>query len=122
MDLKLTEKLALVTGSTAGIGFAIARSLAREGAHVFVNGRTQKRVDAVVAAIRSDAQGGKVEGIVADFSSAAGAESSDCKIAGGGCAGEQCRHLRAEAFCGDLDFAGGGKSGLFLFENKTGAK
>jgi 3-hydroxyisobutyrate dehydrogenase-like beta-hydroxyacid dehydrogenase len=55
VDLKLTDKVALVTGSTAGIGFAIARSLAAEGAHVYVNGRTQERVDAAVAAIRSQA-------------------------------------------------------------------
>ena len=38
MDLKLTGKIALVTGSTAGIGFAIAKSLASEGAHIYVNG------------------------------------------------------------------------------------
>ena len=55
MDLRLTGKIALVTGSTAGIGFAIAKSLASEGAHVYVNGRTQERVDAAVAAIRSHA-------------------------------------------------------------------
>ena len=55
MDLKLTGKIALVTGSTAGIGFAIAKSLASECAHVYVNGRTQERVDAAVAAIRSHA-------------------------------------------------------------------
>jgi NAD(P)-dependent dehydrogenase (short-subunit alcohol dehydrogenase family) len=45
LDLKLDSKVALVTGSTAGIGFAIARSLADEGAHVYTNGRTQQRVD-----------------------------------------------------------------------------
>ena len=50
VDLRLTGKMALVTGSTAGIGFAIAKSLASEGAHVYVNGRTQERVDAAVAA------------------------------------------------------------------------
>jgi NAD(P)-dependent dehydrogenase (short-subunit alcohol dehydrogenase family) len=53
MDLKLTGKIALVTGSTAGIGLAIAKSLATEGAHVYVNGRTQDRVDAAMAGIRS---------------------------------------------------------------------
>jgi len=53
MDLKLTGKIALVTGSTAGVGFAIATSLAIEGAYVYLNGRTQKRVDAAIAAIRS---------------------------------------------------------------------
>src|ERR1700723_2845402 len=72
VDLKLADKVALVTGSTAGIGFAIARALAAEGAHVYVNGRTQERVDAAVAAIRSLAPTTKVDGIVANFSSAAG--------------------------------------------------
>ena len=80
MDLKLTDKVALVTGSTAGIGFAIARALAAEGAHVYVNGRTQKRVDAAVAAIRSLVANAKVDGIVADFSSAAGAEVVIAKL------------------------------------------
>ncbi len=80
MDLKLTDKVALVTGSTAGIGFAIAQSLAAEGAHVYVNGRTQERVDAAVAAIRSQAANNKVEGIVADFSSSAGAEAVIAKL------------------------------------------
>ena len=75
VDLRLNDKVALVTGSTAGIGFAIARSLADEGAHVFVNGRTQERVDAAVEAIRSQAATIKVDGIVADFSSSAGAEA-----------------------------------------------
>src|SRR6201997_3967720 len=67
--------MALVTGSTAGIGFAIAKSLASEGAHVYVNGRTQQRVDAAVAAIRSHAAAAKVDGIAADFSGSAGAEA-----------------------------------------------
>jgi NAD(P)-dependent dehydrogenase (short-subunit alcohol dehydrogenase family) len=75
VDLKLAGKIALVTGSTAGIGLAIAESLAREGAHVYVNGRTQKRVDSALAAIRKHVANAKVEGVVADFSSAAGAEA-----------------------------------------------
>lgn len=45
MDPKLWNKIALVTGSTAGIGFAIAQYLANEDAHVYVDGRTQERVD-----------------------------------------------------------------------------
>ncbi|MGA3046163.1 MAG: SDR family NAD(P)-dependent oxidoreductase [Terracidiphilus sp.] len=75
MDLQLTGKVALVTGSTAGIGLAIAKSLAAEGANVYVNGRTQARVDAAIAAIRPHAGSSHIKGIVADFSSAAGAET-----------------------------------------------
>src|ERR1700735_580441 len=80
MDLKLANKTALVTGSTAGIGLAIAQSLAREGAQVWVNGRTQQRVDAAIAAIRKQSPSAKVEGVAADFSSAAGAESVTARL------------------------------------------
>lgn len=80
MDLKLTDKVALVTGSTAGIGFAIARSLAGEGAHVYINGRTEQRVDAALAAIRANVPTAKLDGITADFSSAAGAEAVIAKL------------------------------------------
>jgi NAD(P)-dependent dehydrogenase (short-subunit alcohol dehydrogenase family) len=85
MDLKLTGKIALITGSTAGIGFAIAKSLAIEGAHVYVNGRTQKRVDAAMGAIRSyaakiSAAKAMVDGIAADFSGPAGAEAVIAKL------------------------------------------
>ncbi|MGB9146732.1 MAG: SDR family NAD(P)-dependent oxidoreductase [Acidobacteriaceae bacterium] len=75
MDLKLAGNVALVTGSTAGIGFAIAQALAAEGAHVYVNGRTRERVDAAVEAIQSQTATANVEGIVADFSSSAGADA-----------------------------------------------
>ena len=80
MDLKLTNKVALVTGSTAGIGFAIAQALAAEGAHVYVNGRTQERVDAAMAAVRSSGATIKVDGIVADFSNSAGADAVIAKL------------------------------------------
>jgi NAD(P)-dependent dehydrogenase (short-subunit alcohol dehydrogenase family) len=80
VDLKLGGKVALVTGSTAGIGFAIAESLAREGAHVYVNGRTQQRVDAALAAIRSGVAAAKVDGIAADLSSSAGTEAVIAKL------------------------------------------
>jgi NAD(P)-dependent dehydrogenase (short-subunit alcohol dehydrogenase family) len=80
MDLKLAGKLALVTGSTAGIGFAIARSLAREGASVTVNGRTQARVNAAVEAIRAEMPAAKVNGVAADFADASGAAAVAAKL------------------------------------------
>jgi NAD(P)-dependent dehydrogenase (short-subunit alcohol dehydrogenase family) len=73
MDLKLNGKVALITGSTAGIGLAIAESLAREGAHVYLNGRTQTRVDAAITEIRSKVPNARVDGIAADFSNDSGA-------------------------------------------------
>src|SRR5580704_7447822 len=57
MDLQLKDKLAVVTGSTAGIGYAIAEALAREGARVVVNGRTQAAVSEAVAKIGQGALG-----------------------------------------------------------------
>ena len=74
MDLQLKDKLALISGSTAGIGFAIANGLAREGARVIVNGRTDYRVKAAIERIRSHNAGAKVEGIAVDLGSAAGAD------------------------------------------------
>jgi NAD(P)-dependent dehydrogenase (short-subunit alcohol dehydrogenase family) len=69
MDLGLRNKRALVTGSTAGIGFAIAKLLAREGAFVYVNGRTEERVKKAVSEIE-----GKVDGIAADLTTKEGNE------------------------------------------------
>ena len=75
MDLGIAGKRALVTGSTAGIGFATARALAREGARVVVNGRTQARVDAAVAAIRAGLPGAHIGGVAADLGTAVGCEA-----------------------------------------------
>ncbi len=69
MNLELEDKCALVTGSTAGIGFAIAEALAREGASVIVNGRTQARVDEALKKLKGAE---KVEGLAADLGTAAG--------------------------------------------------
>ena len=73
MDLALKGKRALITGSTAGIGYAIAHGLAAEGAHVVVTGRTQVSVDGALARLRksfpgADAAG--VRGTVEDVASA----------------------------------------------------
>lgn len=74
MDLQLTDKLALVSSSTAGIGLAIATSLAGEGARVIVNGRTEKRVAEAIAAIRARQPAAKLEAFAGDLSAAAPAE------------------------------------------------
>lgn len=72
MDLHLDGKRALVTGSTAGIGFATALGLAREGTEVVVNGRTQARVEDAAQRIREEVPGAKVRAVVADLSNADG--------------------------------------------------
>jgi NAD(P)-dependent dehydrogenase (short-subunit alcohol dehydrogenase family) len=72
MNLKLEGKTALVTGSTAGIGLAIAKSLAAEAARVVVNGRTEARVLEAVTDIRRDFPTAKLEALVADLGEAAG--------------------------------------------------
>jgi NAD(P)-dependent dehydrogenase (short-subunit alcohol dehydrogenase family) len=72
MNLQLDGKRALVTGSTAGIGYAIAEVLAREGARVVVNGRTEKRVEQALASIRTAYPQTTVEGLAADLGSADG--------------------------------------------------
>jgi NAD(P)-dependent dehydrogenase (short-subunit alcohol dehydrogenase family) len=75
MNIDLSGKTALVTGSTAGIGHAIAKGLASAGATVVVNGRTQGKVDAAVAGISRAVPGAKVRGVAADVSTAAGCET-----------------------------------------------
>lgn len=67
MNIDLSGRTALVTGSTEGIGFAIAQGLARSGATVIVNGRTQAKVDGAVARI-----GGSARGVAADLASVEG--------------------------------------------------
>jgi NAD(P)-dependent dehydrogenase (short-subunit alcohol dehydrogenase family) len=66
MNLELSGKRAFVSGSTAGIGYAIAAGLAREGARVVINGRTQEAVTSAAAALRSDTKG-EVEGFAGDL-------------------------------------------------------
>jgi NAD(P)-dependent dehydrogenase (short-subunit alcohol dehydrogenase family) len=73
MDLQLTGKVALVSGSTAGIGLAIATTLAQEGATVIVNGRTQERVNEAISQIKQTAPDAKLQGVAADLGTQTGA-------------------------------------------------
>ena len=70
MDLQLKDKLALVTGSTAGIGLAIGSSLAGEGATVIINGRSGRRVDDAIATIRQKHPQAELEAYAGDLSKA----------------------------------------------------
>jgi NAD(P)-dependent dehydrogenase (short-subunit alcohol dehydrogenase family) len=72
MKIDLAGKTALVTGSTAGIGYAIAKGLAAAGSEIVLNGRGRARVDAAVASLAKAVTGGKVRGLAADVSTAAG--------------------------------------------------
>jgi NAD(P)-dependent dehydrogenase (short-subunit alcohol dehydrogenase family) len=76
MDLQLQSKRAFVTGSTAGIGYAIAEALAREGASVIVNGRTQQRVDQAVSKLRDSVPSQQAAGLAADLGSAEGTQKA----------------------------------------------
>jgi NAD(P)-dependent dehydrogenase (short-subunit alcohol dehydrogenase family) len=72
VNLQLDGKKVLVTGSTAGIGFAIALALAREGASVVITGRTQDRVDNAARRIQQEIGDAKVDGIATDLATARG--------------------------------------------------
>jgi NAD(P)-dependent dehydrogenase (short-subunit alcohol dehydrogenase family) len=74
MDLQLQGKRALVTGSTAGIGFAMAEALAKEGARVVVNGRTARRVEEALAKLKGLGLG--ADGLAADLGTVAGVEEA----------------------------------------------
>ncbi len=75
MDLKLSDKLALVSGSTKGIGFAIATDLAREGARVIINGRSEKSVTEAVKELKALVPSAKLESFAGDLSTAEATES-----------------------------------------------
>ena len=74
MDLGIKGKTAVVSGSTAGIGLAAAAALAREGARVVVNGRTQARVDAAISGLKAKIPDADLVGVAADLGTQAGAD------------------------------------------------
>jgi NAD(P)-dependent dehydrogenase (short-subunit alcohol dehydrogenase family) len=80
VDLGLVGRRALVTGSTAGIGFAIAQGLAAEGAQVVVTGRTQQSVDGALARLRLAVPRAACEGVAADSGTADGAEAVFARV------------------------------------------
>ena len=75
MDLKLTDKTALVSGSTKGIGFAIAIGLAREGAQVIINGRTEQSVADAKQQIEKILPESKIDGFAGDLSTEVATEA-----------------------------------------------
>jgi len=75
MNLQLQNRRALVSGSSAGIGFAIAQLLATEGASVVVNGRSADRVEAAVKKIQAAGAKSEVTASTADLSTRAGVEA-----------------------------------------------
>jgi NAD(P)-dependent dehydrogenase (short-subunit alcohol dehydrogenase family) len=80
MDLALDGRSALITGSTAGIGYAIAHGLAAEGAKVVITGRTQKSVDGALQRLRGDLPRAAAQGVAADCATAAGAEAVFARV------------------------------------------
>lgn len=76
MHIDLNGKTALVTGSTQGIGFAIAKGLAEAGAHVVINGRKAEVVDAAVAKLQQAVNGAKVQGLAGDLATAQGCQQA----------------------------------------------
>ena len=76
MDLQLSGKLALVTGSTGGIGLAIGTTLAAEGATVIINGRSEQRVTEAIRKIRQKHPHAKLEPLIGDLNKGGAGQAS----------------------------------------------
>ena len=101
MDLQLTNKVVLVTGSTAGFGFAIGAGLAAEGAKVIINGRSEKRVDEAIAMIRQKHPQARLAACAGDLSDAEAAQRVTTDFPQGRHFGQQPWRLRHQAFRSD---------------------
>src|SRR4051812_3687683 len=97
MDLDLSSRRALVTGSTAGIGLAIAKALAQLGAEVAVNGRTGERIEQAIAILRREVPDGRFASAPGDVGTPGGRGEGDRGCSGHRYSGQQHRHLRTEA-------------------------
>jgi NAD(P)-dependent dehydrogenase (short-subunit alcohol dehydrogenase family) len=80
MNIDLAGKRAVISGSTAGIGYAIARGLAGAEAHVILNGRTEGRVEEAVRRLKADVSNASAEGVTADLGAAEGAAVFTAKV------------------------------------------
>ncbi len=80
MELHIENRRALITGSTAGIGYAIAQGLAAEGAEVVITGRTQTSVDAALEKLSAAVPKARATGIAADCATAAGAQAVFARV------------------------------------------
>jgi NAD(P)-dependent dehydrogenase (short-subunit alcohol dehydrogenase family) len=80
MDLQLNGKRALVTGSTVGIGYAIAEALVREGATVIINGRSPERTEQAAAKLAKAFPKGQIHQLAADLGTAAGVERATARF------------------------------------------
>ncbi len=80
MDLQIKGKKALITGSTKGIGFAAAYTLAQEGCAVILNGRKQEDLDKAVKKIKEEVKAAEVSGVAADITTMAGMEKLTAQV------------------------------------------
>ncbi|WP_134740903.1 SDR family NAD(P)-dependent oxidoreductase [Nocardioides sp. 503] len=103
MDLQLAGKTTFVSGSTRGIGFAIARGLLEEGAAVIVNGRDAQGVGAAVEELTSLVPGADVTGAVADLSDAAQVRALEASLAEVDVLVNNVGHFEVKAFADVTD-------------------